>query len=256
MKAIHFHISKPEFVLKAYKSVNSICHMKNRYSSCIIIGLSGILEFKFDDSSVILHENDALFIPESLSYDVYCLEASDSLIINFHTFDKYDHPTLLKKIDKKIAEEYYEKLNFLLLKPEENFNMLISTYYRLFSHFFDNKALGNDLEQMVKKAEILILENFSSPTFSCDYIAKKLNISEVYLRKLFVKYRNMPPSKFLIQTRMQHARQLIIEEGSTISETYRSVGYSDIYQFSRAYKKYFGYAPSDTVKSHKKHDIF
>lgn len=244
MDATDLLIYKPEFVLKSYRQKDTSIVMEKRYSSGIIIALCGILDFEFKDITVTLKANDAVFIPEGSDYTIKCKEYSESIIINFYTVN--NHPvTALKKIDGKIAQEYFQKLNILLIKPHENRNMILSTYYKLLSDFFDNYKTDSIPASYVKKAEIIILENFSSQSFSSKDIAKELNISQVYLRKLFVKYCNMPPSKYLMQTRMHRARQMIIE-GAGVSQTFKNVGYCDIYQFSRAYKKYFGYPPSKT----------
>lgn len=90
-----------------------------------------------------------------------------------------------------------------------------------------------------------ILENISDCNLSCELIADKLSISEVYLRKLFAKHMGISPSKYIIKQRMEQARRYMIE-GYSVTHTADDVGYSDIYQFSRAYKRYFGYSPSKT----------
>ena len=53
--------------------------------------------------------------------------------------------------------------------------------------------------------------------------------------------------KSLTKIRMEKAK-FMIEEKRPLTEIALSVGYSDIYQFSRAYKKFYGYSPS-TLKN-------
>jgi len=47
---------------------------------------------------------------------------------------------------------------------------------------------------------------------------------------------------------MQQAR-LYLHERRSVSETALAVGYSDIYQFSRCYRRYYGYPPSKECES-------
>ncbi len=246
-------ISEPDFMIKTQMQSGTKNIMKNRYASGIIILLCGKLEFVFGDCSVICRENDAVFIPEGESYRFNCFEYAESIVINFHTVGSKHTVMPLRKIDKKTAEAFFDELNALLLKEDENRNMILATYYRLLSAFFDNKMPVSTSESYVNHAENIILNQFSSPHLSCSAIAKEVNISEVYLRKLFIKHRNMPTSKYLLQVRMNHAQRLIFE-GYSISATAENTGYCDIYQFSRAYKKYFGISPS---KCHEPevHDI-
>ena len=52
------------------------------------------------------------------------------------------------------------------------------------------------------------------------------------------------PFRLLMDLRMKKAYEMLLEK-RPIKEIASSVGYSDIYQFSRAYKRYFGYAPTE-----------
>ena len=245
MQTDNILILKPEFVIKTYNQSDTKVFMKDRYASGIIIVLLGKMEFFFGDQSILLQQNEAIFIPDGTSYSIAFYEHSESIVINFYTASQEHNAMKLRKIDAKTAEGFYEELNALLLKAKENHYMILATYHRLLSLFFDSKTPVHTAESYVRKAEENILEKFSSPTFACKDVAKELNISEVYLRKLFAKYRHIPISKFLLNVRMNHARHLILE-GYSISKTAACSGYCDIYQFSRAYKKYFGFPPSKT----------
>lgn len=238
-------ILEPDFVIKTQMQNDTKKVLKNRYASGIIIVLCGKLEFVFEDCNIICRENDAIFIPEGKSYKIICYEYAESFVINFHTLDHKCSAIPLPKINKKMTEMLFEDLNVLLLNADENHNAIMSRYYQLLSIYFDNKKATCTSERYVKHAESIILNNLSSPNLSCNSIAKEVHISEVYMRKLFIKYRNMPTSKYLLNVRMNRAQQLILE-GYSISEVAAGSGYCDIYQFSRAYKKYFGFSPSKT----------
>ena len=57
--------------------------------------------------------------------------------------------------------------------------------------------------------------------------------------------RHSPPDVVLTDLRMDEARAML-EEKRPIKEVIGRVGYSDVYQFSRAYKRHFGFPPSKT----------
>ena len=69
---------------------------------------------------------------------------------------------------------------------------------------------------------------------------------EQEMRKLFAEKMNTTPFNYITKVRMEHAHDLA-RERFPINEIAHLVGYADIYQFSRAYKKHFGYSPSKTV---------
>ena len=74
-----------------------------------------------------------------------------------------------------------------------------------------------------------------------------LNVSESYLRAQFKKAYGMSPSRYMTFIRMQEANNLLINS-TKISETALLVGYSDIFQFSKAFKKFYGYPPSEAKR--------
>lgn len=238
-------IAEPDFVLKTQMQDNTKNFMKNRYASGIVIVLCGKLEFIFEDQAILCRENEAVFVPEGKSYKIICHEYAESFVINFHILDNDCDAMALHKINRKLAETIFKDLNVLLLNADENRNAIMSLYYQLLSVFLDKKRNIGTSDKYVKHAESIIHNDFSLPALSCRDIAKDVNISEIYLRKLFIKHHNMPISKYLLSVRMNHAQHLILE-GYSVSETAFRSGYSDIYQFSRAYKKYFGFSPSKT----------
>ena len=67
-------------------------------------------------------------------------------------------------------------------------------------------------------------------------------ISTVYLNKLFGKELGETPFSYITRRRMELACELLRERCS-VGEIARLLGYSEIYQFSRAFKKYYGVSP-------------
>ena len=96
---------------------------------------------------------------------------------------------------------------------------------------------------MVRKALLFMRQHYGQAELTVGDVASHCCISEVYLRKLFEVEVHAPPFRKLTEIRMERARQMVIER-RPLKEIAESVGYSDVFQFSRAYKRHFGYAPS------------
>ena len=109
--------------------------------------------------------------------------------------------------------------------------------------FSEKSSFG---DAIVNKAMEYICSNYGKCELSVSQVAREVFISEVYLRKLFVKKINITPSRYILNTRMKRAQDLAREK-IPVKEIARLVGYADIYQFTRAYKNFFGYSPSKTV---------
>ena len=242
----HIQVCKPDLVLRTQTPTDREIIIQNRYASVVIIVLSGCLEFLFDGHSTLCKAAQAVWVPRGESYRILCHQVAESLVINFHTVEQVPPAMQLGSIDPTKASALFEQLNMLLLKADENYHRIMSVYYELLASFEEDTVAVNTAERHVTDSESLILAQLSRPQLSCAGIAKQLNLSEVYLRKLFVKHRKMPISKYLLKMRMTRAQHLILE-GYSISNTAHEVGYCDVYQFSRAYKNYFGFPPSKQI---------
>ena len=76
-----------------------------------------------------------------------------------------------------------------------------------------------------------------------DEVAAFCNVSAVYLRKVIKELHGKTPFQLLTELRMKKACEML-QEQRPIKEIALSVGYSDIYQFSRAFKRRFGHSPT------------
>lgn len=81
---------------------------------------------------------------------------------------------------------------------------------------------------------------------SLDSIASIMGFHTVYLNRIFKKEKQITPIQFLINLRIEKAKELIQQhpawDFTVIGE---SVGYHDPHYFSRAFKKVTGLSPSD-----------
>ncbi len=104
-------------------------------------------------------------------------------------------------------------------------------------------------EQYHKPEEIVNLvkkyvQNHYASTIDLNSIAQEFGFSASYLTKLFTKYENTTPSKYIRNYRMNIAKQLLTVPGASINTVAASVGYSDPFHFSKSFKQTFGYTPT------------
>lgn len=74
-------------------------------------------------------------------------------------------------------------------------------------------------------------------------IAEQINIDRGYLHSIFKEYLHQSPQSYLIQFRMNKARELLESTPLEIGHISRSVGYVDTLLFSKTFKKTFGLPP-------------
>ena len=107
------------------------------------------------------------------------------------------------------------------------------------------KSVDYSPEEIVNFIELFIKENFSQE-INLNSLAKRFNFNASYLSKIYKKYREEPPMKYLQNLRINKAKYLLLNnselEIKTIGEL---VGYPDQFYFSRIFKLLTGKSPTE-----------
>ncbi|MCB2359182.1 helix-turn-helix transcriptional regulator [Clostridium estertheticum] len=69
-------------------------------------------------------------------------------------------------------------------------------------------------------------------------------LSPAYISKLFKESTGTSPINYLIKLRLSNAKHSLEIGDQSIKKIALSVGYPDMYHFSKLFKKYYGYPPS------------
>ena len=124
----------------------------------------------------------------------------------------------------------------------------LSILYQIYVSLIEHTQSGSSVSfryPQIERATYEIEKNFRNAGFRIYDVARKTGMSEVYFRKLFKEECGMSPSKYLISLRIAHAKNLITYENLSISEIAIASGFSDIYYFSRQFKKTTGLTPTE-----------
>lgn len=83
-------------------------------------------------------------------------------------------------------------------------------------------------------------------------LAERLNLDRSYFSNLFKAEMGISPGKYLTDFRLSNAAELLTRHGTSPSVAATSCGFSDIYHFSKAFKKHFGLSPRAYKEQYKK----
>ncbi|MFA6814958.1 MAG: AraC family transcriptional regulator [Lentisphaeria bacterium] len=106
------------------------------------------------------------------------------------------------------------------------------------------KAKHKIMHHALEKALAYIDENFAKP-IDMDEISHMVGVSKSYLKALFIKELGIPPSKYIQNIRMGHAREILQNPYLYVEEVAAMCGYSDANYFSRAFRKIHECTPSE-----------
>jgi len=101
--------------------------------------------------------------------------------------------------------------------------------------------------QTIEKVANFIQVNHYN-NYSVEDLAKLSGLSTSHFRLLFKKITGFTPIQYQNHVRINKARDLLLSGDCNVTEAALTVGYRDVYYFSRLFKKIIGINPSDYLK--------
>ncbi|NEU60526.1 AraC family transcriptional regulator [Paenibacillus sp. ALJ109b] len=134
----------------------------------------------------------------------------------------------------------------------EHFHVKIFFYQFVYTLVQQLKLQGvtSKEKDMVEEIIQYIHEHFNE-SISLESLAEQWNYSIQYLSKQFKLRTGRSPIEYVIKARMAKAKELMIRTDATAQEIASSVGYSDVFYFTRLFKKQVGMTPGQYKKKMK-----
>ena len=104
-------------------------------------------------------------------------------------------------------------------------------------------VIGHQSRKLVTAIE-LMESNIREPLNQQD-LAAYVDLSGRQLQRLFKRYMSCTPSTYYLQLRLQRARELLRQTSMSLTEITTMTGFVSTSHFSKSYRKYFGYSPSN-----------
>ena len=128
-------------------------------------------------------------------------------------------------------------------KTERSINQSKSIIYDILDKIAnEQKELIND--ETIANCVRYMAEHYSNPRLDVETLCGISFMSVSSLQRAFTKHFAMSPKQYLIQLRMDHALELLTKRELSIKEISFACGFTDEKYFSRAFKKRYGYPPT------------
>lgn len=143
-----------------------------------------------------------------------------------------------------VFDRHYAPLaDILELNEPEGCIVFLEHYYQeMIGYIQDSKVSSG--HRISEKCIELIEQNIASQELSVKWLSSQIYINENYLSRLFRKEMNLPLVKYIMQKRMETARDYLNQGYSNLQQVSRLVGFTDPLYFSKCFKKHYGVAPS------------
>ena len=203
--------------------------------------IEGCNKFEFDTTNV---DGMRMFIPEKY------LPADKNKL-----FKKFDHYCLNPDINnlqqKLFAIDYTETGNSILLESK------ILEFIFFWMEYLKKEDIGKYFKSLsdhqlgcINTAKAILDENIATPLHIKE-LSRKSGINECDLKKGFRQLYGLPVRQYIIKTRLEQARTMIIKTDAPVQEICAQMGYTNRGHFAQLYQKYFGLTPlNDRHASH------
>ncbi|MEL6718388.1 MAG: response regulator, partial [Bacteroidota bacterium] len=105
-------------------------------------------------------------------------------------------------------------------------------------------------EELLKKIVTLMEDNLEDPDFNVNQLCKMVHLSHMHFIRKVKQLTGKKPIDLLKSYRLKRAKDLLVQNQLSISETAYKIGYDLPNSFSRAFKKEFGMSPKQFLKEH------
>lgn len=154
-------------------------------------------------------------------------------------FDLHKNPNI-ENLFKKILKLWIDKKDFY-------YNKCMALFYNILHEM--EKSVNNYLPSAQSKKLLpainFIHENYQSVNFDYKALPKLCKMSDTHFRNLFAKNYSSTPNEYVTNLKINRACELLVTGRFKISQIAEIVGYSDVYYFSKIFKKVKGVTPTE-----------
>lgn len=128
-------------------------------------------------------------------------------------------------------------------KKAKSFEYMEKTAIQLFREYFitmvEHKSVNRNLVESIKE----YIKNHCTEIINISDVSSLFFISPSYLSRLFKRVCGVTFSDYLLQCRMEKAKELLVKTDSKIYEVSSSAGFGSEKYFIRSFKKHFSVSP-------------
>ena len=227
---------------------------KGRLHHGLIYTFKGTENYHFHDCTINASPGTIAYLPKGRRYKI-TLDGDESSVImlDFELATEVDIPPFVIPMGKNNAVEA------MFLKAENEWKnkktackaACLALTYNVMSTAarLEEKFIHPDKYEKIRTATEYLHAHYTEQDFRIEALAAISGINPAYFVRLFTDKFGLSPKEYVTQLKLRRARELLSQEKYTVAEIGNLLGYSDVYHFSKSFKKGVGISPAQWRKS-------
>lgn len=219
-------IYRPEYHIKvSYEAKNRFSGMRLLLDESFLARYQSLIENTLPTLAESIHSNQAFVSPSSCSFtsinEWQVLKDIRNCRLTGAMRDLY--------LESKVGELLALRFSNMMNEPAKRERRLKETDY-----------------QKIRNVRAFLEQSFCQK-HSLDSLAREFGLNTFKLKTGFKELYQIPVYQLILSLRMSKARQLL-EDGMNVNEVSQELGYAQANYFSMAFKKHYGFTPSQLKK--------
>ena len=241
---------------RIYPAKSGCIHAPARPTHGLVYFVEGINEYVYDGVTYTATPGTVIYLPQGRAYDIFRTTPSQCVFVNFTTVQETREEPFVKHYANHV--KFRDALQSLLYsyrcrRVGYEAECLGILYGMLAMIQASDRAayLPRARFQKILPAVDYINTHFTGGDIRTEKLAALSGVSVRYFNKLFAVYFGVSPREYIIRLRLDAAQNLLSSTVQTVSEIASACGFTDVYYFSKVFRKLTGMTPSEYRKANK-----
>ncbi len=249
--------------IQLYFCISNKCKIAFNMEHCAIELLetnSSMVYFKDDQMDILFNispKTEVIAVLISIEYFHSLFSSEGNFLFNFSNF-KIGQPIIEPKEINTTSKLILNQLTSKNITESLQPIYIKGKIYELLSVYFSNITEENsdhcpfitneEVVGKIKMAKEIVISNMNNPPSLSD-LAKEVGLNIKKLKSDFKEFYGVPVFSFLLNYKMELAKNLLQENKLNVNEISTHLGYSSSSHFIAAFKRKFGITPKQFSKS-------
>ena len=220
----------------------------------VLIKFEGETEYISNGKKYISNKKNMVILPKGSNYEWHCTNSGYYYGIEFECDKTIDHILTFPINNSEKILKIYQDLEYkrTLKSPFYELECIKGTDDIILRLLQASPSIyqSADKRKKIQPAVDYITQNYNK-NMTNDDLAAMTSLSTVYFRKLFTEVFGVSPITYVHEMRIRKAQEMLQSDYGSITDIAQSLGYLNIYDFSRTFKKHTGVSPLNYLKLNK-----